>query len=96
MKKQVLILIYTLLCFGAVAQSQNNEVYIEQVGESHRVTVLQAANGLAKFNVADIHQAGSGMNASVNQGSSAGSALRNHASIIQSGAGNEGLGLSGS
>ncbi len=85
MKKQVLIFVCTLLCVGAIAQSQNNEVFIDQVGESHSVTVLQAVGGLAKFNKADINQSGIEHFANINQGVDGANATANHTTVEQRG-----------
>ena len=81
-------LLVTILSASALAQSQDNEVYIDQIGDNHRATAIHGIDGFAQHNKTSITQQGTNNSSSIRVGSENGTGIRNENSQFQSGEGN--------
>ena len=80
---------FTGFASSSLAQSQDNEVFIEQVGGANQANVQQGDGGLALNNLAKVYQKGDGNIADISQSAFESTANHNAATLTQRGGNNE-------
>ena len=80
---------FTGFMSSSLAQSQDNEVFIEQLGGANQANVQQGDGGFAEDNLAKVYQKGDGNTADISQSTFESTADHNTAALTQRGDNNE-------